>query len=141
MITNVHTIRLMGGEPLLHPEVVKFCKATRELFPNSEIVLVSNGLLLPKLSNLDIEDINDNNIALCMSNYGLNLNLKTQHESDGLCLCVMAFILNGLHKCCCSSWKQVFMHINETQVLTSCCFLSKEENLYIKLKCFYKYLL
>lgn len=44
------------------------------MFPSSEIVLVSNGLLLPKLSNSDIEIINNNNIALCMSNYGLNLN-------------------------------------------------------------------
>ena len=48
---NIHTIRLMGGEPLLHPDVVEFCKITRNLFPNSEIVLVSNGILLEQLSD------------------------------------------------------------------------------------------
>ena len=72
-VTDVHTIRLMGGEPLLHPQVVDFCEITRSLFPNSEIVLVSNGILLPTLSNEQINRLNQNNIALCMSDYGLKL--------------------------------------------------------------------
>lgn len=76
LITNkrVRTIRIMGGEPLLHPDVVKFCTITRELFPSSEIVLVSNGILLGKLSDEDIQILNDNDIALCISDYGLQLN-------------------------------------------------------------------
>ena len=64
---QVHTIRLMGGEPLLHPHVIDFCTTTRKLFPTSEIVLVSNGILLP------INVLNNNKIALCLSNYGLKL--------------------------------------------------------------------
>lgn len=48
---QVHTIRLMGGEPLLHPHVIDFCTTTRKLFPTSEIVLVSNGILLPMLTD------------------------------------------------------------------------------------------
>lgn len=72
-VTDVHTIRLMGGEPLLHPQVVDFCEITRSLFPNSEIVLVSNGILLPILSDEQINRLNEHNIALCMSDYGLKL--------------------------------------------------------------------
>lgn len=64
----------MGGEPLLHPDVVKFCIITRDLFPKSEIVLVSNGILIGKLSEEEINILNNNNIALCVSDYGLNLN-------------------------------------------------------------------
>ena len=49
-ITNhyIPTIRIMGGEPLLHPRVVDFLKIARSLFPNSQIQLVTNGLLLKK---------------------------------------------------------------------------------------------
>ena len=47
-MTEVQLIRLMGGEPLLHPQVGDFLKITRELFPKSQIQLVTNGLLLKK---------------------------------------------------------------------------------------------
>lgn len=70
---NIHTIRLMGGEPLLHPDVVEFCIVTRQYFPYSQIALVSNGILLPKLTDEQINTLNHYNIELCMSNYGLKL--------------------------------------------------------------------
>jgi len=73
-IADVRIIRLMGGEPLLHPQVVDFCEITRHYFPISELVLVSNGILLPSLTDEQIEQLNKNNIALCMSDYGLKLN-------------------------------------------------------------------
>lgn len=81
-ITNnyIHTIRIMGGEPLLHPQVVEFCTFTRNLFPKSEIVLVSNGILLPNLKDEDIEILNNNNIALCISNYGLKLDYEKMNK-------------------------------------------------------------
>lgn len=41
-------IKLMGGEPLLHPEVTEFMRLARESFPVGHILLVTNGLLLPK---------------------------------------------------------------------------------------------
>ncbi len=71
---NLNIIRIMGGEPLLHPQVVDFCTIARKYFPNSSIVLVSNGILLPHLTDEQINTLNKNNIELCMSNYGLKLN-------------------------------------------------------------------
>ena len=68
---QVRTIRLMGGEPLLHPEVEKFLVEARKLFPKSEIQLVTNGLLLKKRKEELLDTINDNNIRVCVSNYGL----------------------------------------------------------------------
>ena len=44
--TQVKTIRIMGGEPLLHPQVTDFLITARQLFPTSEIQLVTNGILL-----------------------------------------------------------------------------------------------
>ena len=74
-ITNhyIQQIRIMGGEPFLHPQVYDFCKITRELFPNSSIALVSNGVLLHKLSDEQIEQFNKLKIELCVSDYGINI--------------------------------------------------------------------
>lgn len=73
-IAKVGIIRLMGGEPLLHPQVIDFCELTRSLFPDTEVVLVSNGILLNRLSDEDINHLNNSDIELCISNYGLKLN-------------------------------------------------------------------
>ena len=73
---SIRTIRIMGGEPLLHPQVIDFCTTARKYFPNSELVLVSNGILLPQLSDEDIDILNNNHIALCISNYGLKIDMN-----------------------------------------------------------------
>lgn len=84
---EVRTIRLMGGEPLLHPDCMRFCSITREIFPKSEIVLVTNGILL---NRVDVQLLNENDITVCLSNYHLNLNQpqyfgikKTQTHNKG----------------------------------------------------------
>lgn len=43
-------INLMGGEPLLHPQITEFMRVTREAFPIGKIAIVTNGLLLPSMS-------------------------------------------------------------------------------------------
>lgn len=40
-------VRLLGGEPLLHPEVTKFFQISRLHFPNTSLELYTNGILLP----------------------------------------------------------------------------------------------
>lgn len=41
-------IRLLGGEPLLHPQIVRFIQISRLYFPDTNLELYTNGLLLPK---------------------------------------------------------------------------------------------
>lgn len=77
---NIQTIRLMGGEPLLHPHLIDFCKTARALFPRSEIVLVSNGILLHQLSDEMIQELNWYQIALCVSNYGINIDREKMNQ-------------------------------------------------------------
>lgn len=43
------TIFLLGGEPLLHPQITESIRITREAFPIGNIVIVTNGLLLPSM--------------------------------------------------------------------------------------------
>lgn len=48
LFRNIRQIRLMGGEPLLHPDPASFITATRAIFPKTDLRFVTNGLLLPK---------------------------------------------------------------------------------------------
>lgn len=45
----VYSVALMGGEPLLHPDIVDIIEYTRDRFPISEIRIVTNGLLLDRM--------------------------------------------------------------------------------------------
>lgn len=45
---GVGKIRLMGGEPVLNPALPDFIYASREAFPDADIRVVSNGLMLRK---------------------------------------------------------------------------------------------
>jgi hypothetical protein len=50
LFSGIHTLFLLGGEPLLHPEVERFLFATRSYFPNiRRLVLMTNGILLDKM--------------------------------------------------------------------------------------------
>ena len=73
---QIDVIRLMGGEPLLHPQLVSFVEITRKLFPNSQIQVVTNGILLKKRTEELAPVFNAKGIIVCVSNYGLNLDLN-----------------------------------------------------------------
>ena len=77
-VTNgeVGIIRLMGGEPLLHPQWLDFCLETRRIFPYSEIVFVTNGILIGQVTDEQIEEFNNADIELCISDYGLQLDFE-----------------------------------------------------------------
>lgn len=50
-IQPVH-FSLLGGEPLLHPQLGEFLRLGRERFPRTRLRLVTNGLLLPRWPTL-----------------------------------------------------------------------------------------
>ena len=63
---NLGMLRLMGGEPLLHPSLISLLKTARKYFPKTHIQLVTNGLLLPKLGE---EFYN------CCKDYGIDIHI------------------------------------------------------------------
>lgn len=77
---QINTIRIMGGEPLLHPNFDQFLIIARKLFPYSNIQIVTNGLLINQYKNKLKKVCNENNILLCISNYHL-LDLSTILEN------------------------------------------------------------
>lgn len=66
---GIGKIRLLGGEPLMNPDFHQFVVTARELFPDSDIRLVSNGLLVPKITEQDFAILKSNNCSFDISNY------------------------------------------------------------------------
>ena len=69
MFHNIESIRLLGGEPLLHPEIIKFIYTTRKIFKNARISIATNGALLFSMKNDFWEACRKNQIKLNMSVY------------------------------------------------------------------------
>lgn len=44
-------VKLLGGEPLLHPQINEFILGFREIFPNTPLRLLTNGILLPTMES------------------------------------------------------------------------------------------
>ena len=82
LFRNIRTIRLMGGEPLLHPDPVAFITATRAAFPKSHIKFVTNGILLPKASAAFWNACRNTNTSINLSAYPP---LKRAEELRALC--------------------------------------------------------
>ncbi|GHU40882.1 hypothetical protein FACS1894190_08310 [Spirochaetia bacterium] len=69
---GITSLRLLGGEPLLHPDVSKFLKLARQYFPKTHIGLATNGILLPKMNKKFWKTARDNNIEIEISQYPVN---------------------------------------------------------------------
>ena len=66
---GIEKIRLMGGEPLLNPELPKFVAVSREIFPDSDIRVVTNGLLIPKINDSLVQSMKQTNTGFDISQY------------------------------------------------------------------------
>ncbi|MCR4643223.1 MAG: radical SAM protein [Lachnospiraceae bacterium] len=80
---GIYKIRLMGGEPLLNPQLAHFVAAARSAFPDADIRVVSNGLLLRD----DMEDVLDT-MAACDAGFDVSMYPPTKHmigHMDEIC--------------------------------------------------------
>lgn len=64
-------LRLLGGEPLLHPQICDCLKIIRELFPNTNMSLVTNGLLLKKMPEEFYDVCSESKIRIRITDYGI----------------------------------------------------------------------
>jgi len=69
-------IRLLGGEPLLHKDIVSIMEITRNNFGKSFIRMVTNGILLDRMPAEFWESCKKNNIIITITPYPINLNVK-----------------------------------------------------------------
>lgn len=66
---NIKTFRLMGGEPFANPDLGKYIYRVREIFPYTDIQVVTNGLLLPKISRYTIDAIKESGAWIDITQY------------------------------------------------------------------------
>ena len=73
---RIKFIFLLGGEPLLHPNITQFFPHTRFLFPKTRIVVITNGILLNNQDENFYQSCKDNKIELWVSDYALQVDYK-----------------------------------------------------------------
>jgi ABC-2 type transport system ATP-binding protein len=73
LFEHIYEIRLMGGEPLLHPELLTFCHFIRNLYPNTNVSIYTNGILLLKMSDDFWKTCSENNILVKITYYPIDL--------------------------------------------------------------------
>jgi MoaA/NifB/PqqE/SkfB family radical SAM enzyme len=66
-------VELLGGEPLLHSDLLAVLGITGKYFYGLDLKLVTNGILLLKQTNEFWEICNKNNIKIVVTKYPINL--------------------------------------------------------------------
>lgn len=62
-------ISILGGEPLISPDIILYMKACRALFPNTAITIVTNGLAIPSMPEEFFTVLKEYNIWLSISKF------------------------------------------------------------------------
>ncbi|MBQ7155761.1 MAG: 4Fe-4S cluster-binding domain-containing protein [Synergistaceae bacterium] len=66
-------IRLLGGEPLLNPEITTLMKIVRDNFTQGDIYIITNGALLAQQDKSFWTACKDNNVQIKISYYPISL--------------------------------------------------------------------
>ncbi len=77
-VGKIVRIRLLGGEPFLMDNLDEYIMCTRKIFPETDIEVVTNGLLIPKINTKIIESMKLNNVNVTISSYKPTLEKKDQ---------------------------------------------------------------
>jgi hypothetical protein len=71
---------LLGGEPLLNAKIADFMKAARELFPQTQISVTTNGILLPTIDDNFWQTAKETSTKIYVTNYPIKLNKEIIKE-------------------------------------------------------------
>jgi len=69
LFNSIINIQIIGGEPLLCPELLDFLHAVRNCYPLSKIEIITNGTLLLQRETEFYERISQDNISISISYY------------------------------------------------------------------------
>jgi len=73
---NYFSIKILGGEPLLHPQITDFFDIARKHFPSTVVQLTTNGILLLKQPESFWLSCKKNKITVSVSQYPVKLDKK-----------------------------------------------------------------
>lgn len=78
---NFQEIKILGGEPLLHPNLIEFFRIAREVYPSNKIILTTNLILLDTMKEDFWEGMKKYNIVFQLTKYP-PMNEKFVHYLD-----------------------------------------------------------
>lgn len=73
-------INLMGGEPLLNPDIIKIMRITRQYFKHGLIRIVTNGIMLNEMSDDFWHECHTNDISVEPTEYPIGIDLLSPAE-------------------------------------------------------------
>ena len=76
----VHRLRLLGGEPFLLENIEEYIQIARDIFPETDIEVVSNGLLIPDVSKEKLKIFKQSNVGIVISAYKPTIRIKRKIE-------------------------------------------------------------
>lgn len=71
------SVSLMGGEPLLNPQIEDYCRMARKYFPIGDVQVITNGILLMKMPDSFYQTCKEAKISIHVTPYPI----KLDHES------------------------------------------------------------
>jgi MoaA/NifB/PqqE/SkfB family radical SAM enzyme len=78
----VEYVDLLGGEPLLHPEILKIIEITRRYF-NGAINIITNGIKLPSMTEEFWLSCKKNDVSIVISGYPIRLDHEKIKQMAG----------------------------------------------------------
>lgn len=76
LFDEINTFAIMGGEPLLHPNINDFIVNSAKIFLNTYIQLWTNGILLTEMDEKFWETLSKHKIILIITKYGIELDIE-----------------------------------------------------------------
>lgn len=68
-VRSIVNFYILGGEPLLNDEIIKYISMVRKVYKNAAITIVTNGLLIPKCSPEILSYLSENYVYISISEY------------------------------------------------------------------------
>lgn len=76
--STIAMIKILGGEPLLNEELDRYVVELRKMLPNTFINIVTNGILIPQLSDKTLEAIRNSNVVISITEYNPTVALMSK---------------------------------------------------------------
>ena len=120
---HLRWLRLLGGEPLLHPDICECLKKIKSLFPKTDIFIVTNGILLANMKQ-EFYDI-------CLK-YRIKINVTDYGVIDTHAI-ISKLRKIGINICCyktANKWRYQHIRLTEEKIdcLKKCTYKSECNN-------------
>lgn len=77
---RIHTLHLSGGEPLMHSRIEEIPSLVRKHLPRTYIYFITNGILLPRMSDKFYKECHDNFITMEVTRYPIDFDYDNAFE-------------------------------------------------------------